>query len=129
MRDSHHAQIAFLDDKLKLGIEREFSSWLEFLEITERRNLFVHAGGTVSPKYIDNCKKKKWKIPLEERIMEGVRLTATDEYIGRTIDCFYELSVRVTQATIRRMSPKVLSKPTIGSITKPLNYSPKKGGN
>jgi hypothetical protein len=101
MRDSHHAQIAFLDDKLKLGIEREFPSWLEFLEITERRNLFVHTGGTVSLQYLDNC--KKWKIPLDEKIKEGHHLAASDDYIQKTIDCFYELSVRVTQATIRRL--------------------------
>lgn len=104
MRDSHQIQIAFLDNKLKLGIEREFPSWLEFLEITERRNLFVHTGGTVSPQYLENC--KKWKIPLDERIKEGVHLTASDEYIQKAIDCFYELSVRVAQATIRRVFPE-----------------------
>ncbi|MCK9394278.1 MAG: hypothetical protein M0Q44_01650 [Methylobacter sp.] len=103
MRDSHHIQIAFLDSKLKLGIEREFPSWLEFLEITERRNLFVHTGGTVSPQYLENC--KKWKISLDEQIKEGGHLTATDEYIQKAIDCFYELSVRVAQAIVRRIFP------------------------
>lgn len=104
MRDSHHIQITFLDSKLKLGIERDFPSWLEFLEVTERRNLFVHTGGTVSPQYIENC--KKWKIPLNELTKEGEQLTATDKYIQKAINCFYELSVRVAQATVRRIFPE-----------------------
>ena len=101
MRDSHHVQITFLDSKLKLGIEQGFPSWLEFLEITERRNLFVHTGGTVSPQYLDNC--KRWNVPVDKRMKEGIHLPATDKYIQKAIDCFYELSVWVAQASVRRM--------------------------
>jgi hypothetical protein len=103
MRNSHHAQITFLDSRLKIGIEHEFPYWLDFLEITERRNLFVHTGGTVSPQYIDNC--KRWNVSIDEKIKEGVRLSASDKYIQKAIDCFYELCVRVAQASIRRMFP------------------------
>lgn len=103
MRDSHLAQVAFLDAKLKLGIEKEFPSWLDFLEITERRNLFVHTGGTVSPQYLENC--SRWRVALDKRVEEGVPLSAGDAYIDKTINCFYELSVRVAQASVRRMFP------------------------
>ena len=34
MRDSHQAQIIFLDSRLKLGIEQGFPQWLDFLEMT-----------------------------------------------------------------------------------------------
>jgi hypothetical protein len=107
MRDSHFQQLTFLDSKLKLGIEKEFPGWIDFLEITERRNLFVHTGGTVSPQYLENC--AKWKTPLDKRIKEGVYLSAGDDYIRKTIDCFYELSVRVAQASMRRMFPESYS--------------------
>ena len=107
MRDSHLLQVTFLDSKLKLGVEKEFPGWIDFLEITERRNLFVHTGGAVSPQYIDNC--GKWKIPLDKRVKEGVHLSASDDYIRKTIDCFYELSVRVFQASVRRMFPNCFS--------------------
>jgi hypothetical protein len=107
MRDSHFLQVTFLDSKLKLGIEKEFSKWLEFLEITERRNLFVHTGGTVSPQYLENC--AKWRIPIGNKIQEGIHLSANDDYIRKTIDCFYELSVRIAQASARRMFPNDFS--------------------
>jgi len=103
MRDSHNAQVSFLDSKLKLGIEKEFPSWLNFLEITERRNLFVHTAGCVSPQYLENC--SKWKIPLEKGVKENVYLSAGDDYIQKTMDCFYELSVHIAQASVRRMFP------------------------
>lgn len=107
MRDSHSIQVTFLDGKLKLGIEKEFPRWKDFLEITERRNLFVHTGGTVAPQYIENC--AKWGIAIDKRIKEGVPLSASDAYIKKTIDCFYELSVRVAQASVRRMFPECLT--------------------
>jgi hypothetical protein len=103
MRDSHHAQITFLDGRLKLGIEEGFDRWKDFLEITERRNLFVHTGGAISPPYLDNC--KRWQIPLPEKVKLGGYLSASDEYIARAVDCFYESSVRLLQASVRRLFP------------------------
>jgi hypothetical protein len=103
MRDSHYEQVLFLDGKLKLGIEATFDRWKEFLEITERRNLFVHTGGWVSATYLDNC--RRWSIPIAESIKEGTLLSASEEYISRASDCFYEISVRITQAVVRRIFP------------------------
>ena len=99
MRGSHHSQVGLLDSKLKLGIEAEFKRWIEFLEITERRNLFVHGGGVVSSVYQDNA--DRFGFPrTEER-----RLGAPDEYVSTAIDVFYELSVRVVHGVTRRLFP------------------------
>ena len=103
MHDSHYSQICFLDSKLKLGIQEQFDRWHQFLEITERRNLFVHTGGLVSPAYMENC--KKWNIPLSDEIKEGHRLLACDKYILNSSDCFYEMSVRLVQVAARRLFP------------------------
>jgi hypothetical protein len=103
MRDSHFEQVAFLDSKLKLGIEATFDRWRDFLEIAERRNLFVHTGGVVSGTYINNC--NKWSIPISDKIKEGTRLAAGDDYINAASDCFYELSVRICQQPRDAYSP------------------------
>ncbi|HEY2712253.1 MAG TPA: hypothetical protein VGI60_07045 [Chthoniobacterales bacterium] len=108
MYDSHHAQLTFIDAKLKLGIEANFKGWSEFLEITERRNLFVHTGGAVSNQYLDNC--RKWKISLDPEIAEGTQLQASDHYIKNAVDCFYELTLRVVHAAARRLFPEALEK-------------------
>lgn len=101
MRDSHLAQIQFMDSKLKLGIESEFNKFKQFLEITERRNLFSHTGGCVSSIYIENM--RKWEVPEDPKVKEGTLLSASNTYIAKAIDCFYELSVRITQAVARRL--------------------------
>lgn len=104
MRDSHCNQIQFLDLKLKLGIEENFSKWNEFIEITERRNIFAHNGGIANNIYINNC--KKFGIIPDAKAKEGTLLTATEEYINKALDNFIELSIRITQATTRRLFDK-----------------------
>ena len=106
MRGSHYNQITFLDQRLKLGIEEGFSGWKKFLEATERRNLFAHTGGIVSPDYLKNC--SEWGIALDKRVKEGAALSAGDDYIRAAVDCFYELSVRIAQASARRMFPECI---------------------
>lgn len=101
MHDSHFVQLVFIDSKLKLGIQAEFPYWNDFLEITERRNLFVHTGGIVSSTYISNC--KKWNIEINPDDKEGECLSADDAYIDHAFNVFYEISVRITQAITRRL--------------------------
>lgn len=100
MRDSHYNQIEYLDKKLKLGIFKEFSDINNFIELTERRNLYVHTSGIVSNIYISNC--KKWNIPLIKECKEGILLSSNEEYIFQAIDCLIELSIRLSQSIIRR---------------------------
>lgn len=56
MRDSHWKQIKYLDEKLKLGIFDDYNDIDKFLELTERRNLYVHTSGIVSNIYLSNLK-------------------------------------------------------------------------
>lgn len=103
MRDSHHEQVKFIDERLKLGIEANFPDWKKFIEVTERRNLFVHTGGQISTAYLSNCKKHG--VTLDSKLKENMTLRASDEYISDAADCFYELSVRISQAACRRLFP------------------------
>jgi hypothetical protein len=101
MRDSHSSQIEFLDSKLKLGVTDNFARWKDFLEITERRNLFVHTGGRVSTQYLENC--NRFGITVGGKVKEGGLLSASDDYINKAIDVLYEIAVRIGQAAVRRL--------------------------
>ena len=101
MRDSHHSQLSFLDSKLKLGLQDGFSDWDFFIELTERRNIFVHNGGNVNQSYIANS--EKYGFPLSKGLKEGVALSVSDDYMKAVIDCLHELTVRVSQGAARRM--------------------------
>lgn len=107
MRGSHHAQVDLLDTKLKLGIAKEFAQWRQFLEITdqfleitERRNLFVHNAGKVNSIYRENAERFGFA-GTEDRV-----LSATDAYVSEAIDVFYEISVRIAQGAARRLFPE-----------------------
>jgi hypothetical protein len=101
MRNSHFEQISFLDNEMKLGISREFPHWLAFLELTERRNLYMHTGGEISSQYIKNC--TGWGVKLDERHELGKCISTNDDYLSNALDCVYELCVRITQAFSRRL--------------------------
>lgn len=97
MRGSHHGQVGFLDEKLKLGVQENFDRWVDYLEVTERRNLFVHGGGVVNSIYQTNAKRYGFAIPGEKT------LTVTDEYFLCATDTFVELSTRIVQSATRRL--------------------------
>ena len=102
-RDSHSSQIEFLDTKLKLGVIDNFAGWKDFLEITERRNIFVHTGGRVSKQYMENC--YRFGVAVDVKVKDGSLLSVSDDYIKKAVDIFYEISIRIGQAAVRRLFP------------------------
>ena len=99
LRDSHEKQIQYIDDKLKLGIKENFSKLKEFLEVAERRNLFVHTGGTVSSQYIDKCRSFGCKV--ESTL--GDKLGSNIEYFNSAFLVYFEIGLRIGQASYRRV--------------------------
>lgn len=105
LRDSHVWQIKYLDDNLKLGVEKEFSGWKNFIEILERRNIFVPTNGVVSKQYLSRCKSHKVDTGA---VKIGDFLYPDYQYIRSAFLYFYEISVRIFQAFSRRLFPDEL---------------------
>lgn len=59
IRKSHVEHFAWLEKKLKISFNKNLRSWPNFVELTERRNLFVHTDGVVSSQYLQVCKQHK----------------------------------------------------------------------
>ncbi len=106
LRDSHVEQIKFLDSRLKLGIQQSFPRWSDFVEITERRNLFAHTGGIVSPQYLRVCKANGCALPGS--VTKGTILFVSQEYFLDAYTCLYELAIWIGQSSVRRLFPKKL---------------------
>lgn len=77
LRDSHEEQFKWLASAIGVSTLMQFQGWSEFIEITERRNLFVHANGKVSAQYINICKKHK---SIDGNISIGSTLEVSKEY-------------------------------------------------
>lgn len=101
MRGSHADQIQYLDEKAKLGINENFKWLSDFLEVTERRNLFVHTGGRVSQQYLDNCSRLGIACPKD--VKSGGMLGVTPEYFNTALRHSFELGLRISQASYRRL--------------------------
>ena len=76
LRDSHTKQFGWLAKALSVEDLTKFEGWAEFVELTERRNLFVHASGIVSVQYITECEKYQ-KLPNE--VILGTQLSVDQD--------------------------------------------------
>lgn len=105
MRDSHSAQIEWIEKRIGVTLTG-FPSWKHFIEITERRNLLVHADGVVSKQYLEICKKHNFDVP--ERIKCGVKIGVGKKYYGAACDFVVEICVKLTQVVWRKLLPQEL---------------------
>ncbi|MBN1547912.1 MAG: hypothetical protein JW902_14775, partial [Syntrophaceae bacterium] len=76
--------------------------WGEFIEITERRNLFVHSNGVVSSQYLKVCEQHGHNL---KNISVGDILTVDSEYLKRAYKVNYEISVKLAHVLWRKLFP------------------------
>jgi hypothetical protein len=57
LRKSHAEQFDWLENKFGLTLRAGLDVWPTFVEVTERRNLFVHSNGIVSHQYLEVCRR------------------------------------------------------------------------
>ena len=101
LRQSHLEQIGYIDKQFKIGLEQDFSLLPDFIEIAQRRHLFVHTGGVINRHYIDLCNKAKYKSDDKQNI--GEELHVSEEYFKKAVKITYELGLRIGQGVTRRL--------------------------
>ncbi len=101
LHEPHDKQLKVLDQEFKLGILDNFSELPLFVEMTERRNLFVHGGGVVTKYYLRRCKEVNYPVP--SHVKPGTTLTVSEDYFRSAIMCMYELGARLGFALACRL--------------------------
>lgn len=104
MRKSHTDQLEWLFTRLKGENDIEKALISHFIEITERRNVFVHADGIVSKQYINVCKQNHVKI--DDGITEKSQLDITENYFSESIDTLLELATSLVIHTTMTLYKK-----------------------
>lgn len=99
-RDSHTEQIIWIEKAIDIKTLRDFASWPNYIELTERRNLFVHSEGVVSSQYIDECKKCGYNV---DSISVGNRLAVDRTYFDQSYSLLYEMAIMLTQILINKL--------------------------
>lgn len=100
LRKSHSEHFDYLENKLAIPLRKDLPIWQTFIEITERRNLFVHCDGIVSNQYLKVCKENKCDI---KDIKLNDRLNVDLKYFSKAYNCLYELSTKLTHTIWRKL--------------------------
>jgi hypothetical protein len=104
LRESHTEHFKWLESKLGLNTLRKFDTkvWEDFIELTERRNLFVHCDGIVSSQYIKVCQDNKVNVDITKI---GKKLDIDKEYFKKAYRCIYEISIKLAHTIWRKLNP------------------------
>ncbi|MFV8343209.1 hypothetical protein [Flavobacterium sp. XS2P39] len=100
LRKSHSEHFDYLENKLTIPLRKDLPIWQTFIEITERRNLFVHCDGIVSNQYLKVCKENKCDLTGIEL---NKRLKISSDYLNNAYKCLYELSTKLTHTIWRKL--------------------------
>lgn len=103
LRKSHTEHFEILEKKFNIDLRKGLDIWPTFVEITERRNLFVHCDGIISSQYLQNCSKQKC---IVDDVKLGDKLDAPIEYIQQTFQILNELSIKLSHVLWRKVLPE-----------------------
>ena len=104
LRDSHSQQFKWLENKIDTKLTIDLKSWKPFIELTERRNLFVHNDGIVNSQYLSVCKTNG--VELSDKIKLGTKLKVTESYFLNAYRCVFDIGVKLSQVIWRKFIPE-----------------------
>jgi hypothetical protein len=102
-RKSYVEQFEMLENQFGLTLTK-FKHWPEFVECTQRRNLFTHCDGYVSDQYISICGKHGF--PFSGEIKEGTRLHLEPHYLIHACGLSIEVTLKLGQTLWRKVLPE-----------------------
>lgn len=100
MKESHANQLKWLEKTLGLKTLKQYNHFRTFIEITERRNLFVHTAGVVSQTYLKKCKDEG--IEIEASL--GGELDVDPDYINTCHNVLMETGIKLSQVMWRKLN-------------------------
>jgi hypothetical protein len=102
LRNSHSEQFKWLENKFGIVLTKDLPSWAPFIEVMERRNLFVHCNGIVSTQYIAVCSEHKVDC---SKIRVGDELHVEQKYFRTAYAIVLEIGVKLAHVLWRSQKP------------------------
>jgi len=103
LRDSHFDHFKWMEKRFDLPLRKDLEVWTRFIEVTERRNLFVHCDGVISSQYLAVCRKHDCK--LDNNIKAGDQLRVDSKYFSQAFDCMFEIGIKLGHVLWRKLQP------------------------
>lgn len=100
LRGSHTEQINWLEKAFCIQSLKKFDGWKKFIELTERRNLFVHSNGVVDSQYIAICQKNGYDTV---GISIGTQLSVDKDYFVAAYKLVYQMGIVLSQILLNKL--------------------------
>lgn len=100
IRDSHNSHFDWMENNFKIPLREGLEVWAKFIEITERRNLFVHCDGIVSKQYLEVCNKHGFD--FSKPLSVGDKLDVVPDYFESAYECLFEVGVKLGHVLWRK---------------------------
>jgi len=107
IRKSHAEQFDWMERKFDISLRKGLDVWPSFIELTERRNLFVHTDGIVSDQYLKVCREHRASI---NEIKKGDELDVSPEYFFVAYEVIFEIAFKLAHVLWRKFMPDELMK-------------------
>jgi len=101
LRGSHDDQFTWMENRFALPLRKDLQIWPNFIEMTERRHLFVHCDGTVSSQYLSICGKHN--VNVDAKLAVGQQLGVNKTYFEHSVDCILEIGVKLGHVLWRKL--------------------------
>jgi hypothetical protein len=108
LRKNHAEQFDWLENKFGLPLREGLKAWPVFIEVTERRNLFVHTNGIISHQYLDVCRRHSCSLGSD--VCAGQSLSVPRTYFESAHECIFEIGVKLSQVLWRKLKPEDIEK-------------------
>jgi hypothetical protein len=102
LRKSHSEHFEWLENRLGMKLRENLPIWTTFVELTERRNIFVHNDGIVNNQYLTICKENK--VEIIGNVKQGNILTVTDTYFSDAYRCIFEIGIKLIHVIWRKIN-------------------------
>ena len=103
LRSSHADQFKYMERVFDVQLTKNLACWQDFIEVTERRNLFVHADGVVSEQYLNVCGSHG--IDVQTKPTLGQQLDVPQDYFLRASRTIHEIGVKLGHVLWRKLFP------------------------
>lgn len=102
-RDSYIEQFSQLERKFNLTL-RKFPEWGEFIELSQRRNLFTHNDGIVSEQYLTVCQREGLCPSKLPKIGDALKVDL--EYFARALRVMAKVGYMLCHTLWSKVFPK-----------------------
>lgn len=109
LREEHFEQLKILERRISKVLGNNFTLTTDlpvlasFVELTQRRNLFVHSNGMITRQYLEA--KKKWNFGSDCCGELDGELKVEPLYCKKAFQVLYEISVKLTHVLWRKFVP------------------------